>query len=60
MKRVILDIDDKYAGLLTIIAIGTITVQPFESHTYVSTSSFDLSKGTHIIIGKDGKAEHRE
>lgn len=59
MKRVTLEIDDKFAALLSIAATGLDEVCPFKSNIYMSTSSFDLSKGTHIIIGEDGKMEQR-
>lgn len=48
--KVILEIDDKYAGVLSVTAVGCAVFQ-----TVVATHAFDLSKCNHFILGKDGK-----
>lgn len=53
-KRVIIDLDDNYAGALTLTAVGG----TFGFGIRVSTAAFDLAKCTHIIIGSDGKPEY--
>ncbi len=59
MKRVTIDIDEKYAGIINVTAVGVCAEQPFEVHTYVSTASFNLAKGAHIIIDENGEQEQR-
>lgn len=48
--KVILEIDDKYAGVLSITAVGSEYLQ-----TWVSTTAVDLAKNNLVILGNDGK-----
>lgn len=48
--RVILEIDEAYAGVLTLTAIGTSHL-----HTLVSTTAVDLSKANRLTINADGE-----
>lgn len=48
--KVILEIDDRYAGVLSITAIGSEGMQ-----TWVSTQAVDLSKSNLLLLGNDGK-----
>ena len=52
MTKVILEIDDKYSGVLTLSAIGSRAWQ-----TWVSTTAVDLSKHNHISVDANGKWE---
>lgn len=51
--KAILEIDEKYAGVLSVTAIGTSYLQ-----TYVTTTAVDLSNHNHLTIGADGKWIH--
>ena len=48
--KVVLEIDDKYANVLSMTAVG---VQPFR--TIVSSQAVDLSKHNYLKLGADGK-----
>ena len=48
--KVILEIDDKYASVLTISVVGT---SPFT--TYVSTQAVALQEHNYVAVDKDGK-----
>lgn len=48
--KVILEIDDKYAGVLSITAVGSEYWQ-----TWVSTTAVDLTKNNLAMLGSDGK-----
>lgn len=48
--KVILEIDDKYAGALSITAVGSECLQ-----TRVSTTAVDLAKNNLVMLGNDGK-----
>ena len=48
--KVILEIDEAYAGVLTVTAVGTSGWQ-----TRVSTQSVDLSQHNHLTLGADGR-----
>ena len=48
--KVILEIDDKYAGVLSITAVGSEYLQ-----TWVSTTAVDLAKNNLVTLGNDGK-----
>ena len=50
MKKLIIEIDEKYGGVLSITAVG---INHFE--TCVSTKAIDLSKCNFLAIGEDGK-----
>lgn len=50
MKKLIIEIDEKYDGVLSITAIGS---HGFE--TCVSTKVIDLSKCNFLSIGEDGE-----
>ena len=50
--RLIVEIDERYGGVLTLSAVGSRAWQ-----TYVSTTAVDLSKHNHISVGEDGKWE---
>lgn len=47
---VILEIDEKYANVLTVTAVGCTAFQ-----TVVATHAVDLSKCNHLILDKNGK-----
>mgnify|MGYP000980876181 CR=1 FL=1 len=57
--RVILDIDEKYAGLISLTCVGS-TAQM----TYASANAFATENGTHIKLDNNGhftqEAEHAE
>lgn len=56
MKRVILDIDDRYANVLTVTLVGNlIDWNALKGELNVTTSSFDIKKCDHITVGEDGK-----
>ena len=48
--KVILEIDDKYANVLTVTAVGTSVCQ-----TLVSMNAVDLSKHNYLVLYGDGK-----
>lgn len=48
--KVILEIDEAYAGVLSITAVGTSYLE-----TRVATHAVDLSKNSHLVLGADGK-----
>lgn len=48
--KVILEIDDKYAGVLSVTAVGSNGLT-----TCVSATAVDLSKSNFLILGNDGK-----
>lgn len=48
--KVILEIDDKYASVLTITVVGT-----SPATTYVSTQAVALQEHNHVVVDKDGK-----
>ena len=48
--KVILEIDDRYAGVLSITAVGSVGMQ-----TWVSATAADLSKSNLLMLGNDGK-----
>ena len=50
MKRVIVEIDSNYDGVLALTAIGSSVWQ-----TYVAATAVDLSKCCHVSVGADGK-----
>lgn len=52
MKRVIIDIDERYASVLSVTAIGG-----NHSSMNVLTHAIDLNKCDHIAIKHDGKVE---
>lgn len=47
MKRVIIDLDDNYASVLSLTAIG------LKNGTNITTTCIDLRDTTHIILNKD-------
>ena len=47
--KVILEIDDKYANVLSITAVGT---SPFT--TYVTTHAVALENHNHVVLNEDG------
>lgn len=53
--KVILEIDEKYAGVLSITAIGTENFR-----TWVSAYAVALAKNNLLILGNDGKWTHAE
>lgn len=56
MKRVILDIDDRYANVLTVTLVGhSVHWDALRGDMHVTTSSFDITKCDHITVGEDGK-----
>ena len=56
MKRVILDIDDRYANVLTVTLVGnTIQWDALKGELCVTTSSFDITKCDHITVDESGK-----
>ena len=56
MKRVIFDIDDRYANVLTVTLVGnSVDWNMLKGELCVTTSSFDIKKCDHITVGKDGK-----
>lgn len=51
MKKVILEIDDRYADVLSFTAVG------YEGkEIYLTVSAMDLNKGTYIVVNHDGKS----
>lgn len=50
MAKVILEIDEKYAGALSITAIGSTGLT-----THMSTQGVDLSKHNHLVLCSDGR-----
>lgn len=48
--KVILEIDDKYASVLSITAVGTSTFT-----TYVTTHAVSLQNHNHIVLDEDGQ-----
>ena len=50
--RLIVEIDERYSGALTLSAVGSSAWQ-----TYITTTAVDLSKYNHISVGEDGKWE---
>lgn len=48
--KVILEIDEKYANVLSVTVVGRTAFK-----TVVATHAVDLSKCNHLILGKDGK-----
>lgn len=48
--KVILEIDDKYANVLTVTAVGCDGFQ-----TRVATHATDLSKNSYLTLDKNGK-----
>lgn len=54
MKRVVLEIDDKYADALTFTVIGC---DGFD--TYTTIAACDLSETDRIVVRNDGKTEMR-
>lgn len=48
--KVILEIDDKYANVLSLTAVGCSPLTAF-----VSTQVVDLSEHNHLVLGNDGK-----
>ena len=67
MKRIILDIDDRYAHILTVSLVGSsISWETSHCDTYVTTSAFNLDEGDHFAyvnktIGrKNGKFMQKE
>lgn len=56
MKRVIFDIDDRYANVLTVTLVGnSVDWNMLKGELCVTTSSFDITKCGHITVGEDGK-----
>ena len=50
MVNVTIEIDDKYAGALSITAIGSSAFQ-----TFVTATAVDLNQYNRVSIGNDGK-----
>ena len=50
MKKIIIEIDEKYGDILSITAVGINYLE-----TCVSTKAIDLSKCNFLSIGEDGK-----
>ena len=50
MKRLIIEIDEKYGDVLSITAVGVHALE-----TCVSTKAIDLSKCNFVSIGEDGQ-----
>lgn len=48
--KVILEIDDKYAGVLSITAVGTEHLQ-----TWATATAMDITKNNLAMLGNDGK-----
>ena len=57
MKKLTIEIDEKYGGVLSITAVGSNGIE-----TCVSTKVIDLSKCNILSIGEDGEwtAEFKE
>lgn len=61
MKRIILDIDDRYAHILTVSLVGSsISWETSHCDTYVTTSAFNLDEGDHITVDENGKFMQKE
>ena len=50
MKKVVIEIDEKYGNVLTATAVGTSAFT-----TWVTNGAIDLSKTNRVKIGADGK-----
>ena len=50
MKKLIIEIDEKYGSILSITAVGRNYFK-----TFVSTKAIDLSKCNFLSIGEDGE-----
>ncbi len=56
MKRVILDIDDRFANVLTVTLVGhSVHWDALKGELHVTTSSFDITKCDHITVDEYGK-----
>ena len=55
IMRVILEIDEKYANVLSVTLVGCAAFQ-----TVVTTHAVDLSKCNHLIVDENGKFEECE
>lgn len=50
MKKVFIELDEKYSGALSITAIGSTGLT-----THMSTQGVDLAMHNHLVLGSDGK-----
>lgn len=50
MKKVVIEIDEKYGNVLTATAVGTSAFT-----TWVTNGAIDLSKTNHVMINADGE-----
>lgn len=54
MKTVVIEIDDKYADILSFTCIG-VKAEGFRTETNVTNKCIDLSKCTHVAILENGE-----
>ena len=57
MKRVVIDIDDNYARVLSFTAVGTVE---HGERLCVSINALDLSKHTYCEVDENGKVRIKE
>lgn len=50
MLKVIIELDEKYSGALSVTAIGSTGLT-----THMSTQGVDLAKHNHLVLGSDGR-----
>lgn len=57
--KVIIDIDDKYAGALSITCTGLEQIGIRQMEMYLTSGAFNLENGTHFKVDENGKIKQK-